>query len=207
MLPCVPLSCPHRKVLPVNKLRIPLSAVSGRETFALDERVDETVLRPEGAPESSLTGVSIVGTLVRIDSDLLFRGSLSGTFSRPCDRCLEPASVDVACDVAWHFEPGVVEDALEGPLEYSSETALDEDVEGQRVRYFEGDELNLAPHVWEEMLLASPSKFYCSEDCKGLCPSCGKNLNLEACNCAQEREESGSGLAALKDMFPDLPSE
>lgn len=207
MLPYPSLFCPRPKVLPVNKLRIPLSAVSGKGGYALEERVDEAALRPVDAPESSITGVSVTGTLVQIDSDLLFRGSLVGVFQRPCDRCLEPAIETVECEVAWYFERGVAEERLEASPEYSDENGLEEDADGQRVRYFEGDEVDLAPHVWEEMILAGPSKFYCVEDCKGLCPSCGTNLNQGTCTCASEQEDSGSGMAALKEMFPNLPSE
>ncbi len=191
----------------MNKLRIPLSAVAGREGFSFEERVPEDDLRPKGSPRSSLNEVVVSGTISPMSSEYLFTGTLSGLFERPCDRCLELAQKTVEFEVAWLFESGVENHSLKGVVEYTEEDALEEDVEGHRVRFFEGGDLDLAPHVWEEMVLADPSKFYCSEDCKGLCPHCGMNLNQGACSCASEQETSGSGLAALKDMFPDLRSE
>ncbi len=191
----------------MNKLRIPLSAVAGREGFSFEERVLEEDLRPKGSPRSSLNEVVISGTISPMSSEYLFTGTLSGLFERPCDRCLEPAQKTVELEVTWLFESGLENHSIEGVVEYTEEDAFDEDVEGQRLRFFEGDCLDLAPHVWEEMVLADPSKFYCSEDCKGLCPHCGTNLNQGACSCAPEQETSGSGLAALKEMFPDLRPE
>ncbi len=198
---------PPLKVTPVNKLRIPLSAVAGREGFSFEARVSEEELRPKGSPRSSLNEVAVSGTVSPMSSEYLFEGTLSGIFERPCDRCLEAARETVELEVTWLFEAGVEDQSLEEAVEYTEEDALDEDVEGERVRFFEGDKLDLAPHVWEEMVLADPSKFYCSEDCKGLCPNCGTNLNQGACSCAPEQETTESGLAALKEMFPDLRSE
>jgi len=51
------------------------------------------------------------------------------------------------------------------------------------VYYFEGDEIDLDPFIYEEVLLDMPSRPVCSEDCKGLCGICGKNRNFEACDC------------------------
>lgn len=195
------------KVIPVNKLRIPLSAVARRKGFSFEEHVPEEDLRPKGAPRSSLREVRVAGKVTSVASEYLFEGTLSGVYERPCDRCLENARQTIDLDVAWLFELGREDQSLDGALEYTEADALEEEDEGDRVRYYEGTELELAPHVWEEMVLAGPSKFYCSESCKGLCPGCGLNLNRGECDCASEEEMNGTGLAALKDMFPDLRSE
>ena len=191
----------------MNKLRIPLSAVVGPQRFSFEKQVPEEDLRPQAVERSSLMGVLVAGTVSPMGPEYLFTGTLSGEFERPCDRCLEPTREKVEFEVTWMFERGVESAALTGVAEFSDEDAFEEDQAGHRVRFFEGDEIDLAPHVWEEMILASPSKYYCSEDCKGLCPQCGTNLNRGACSCASEQETSGSGLAGLKDMFPDLRSE
>ena len=49
---------------------------------------------------------------------------------------------------------------------------------------YEGDEIDLAPLLREQIILALPTRPLCDEHCKGLCPSCGVNLNLESCRCA-----------------------
>jgi uncharacterized protein len=70
------------------------------------------------------------------------------------------------------------------------------------ISYYEGEGLPLEDVVREQILLAVPLKLTCREDCKGLCPHCGKNRNLEACGCAVRPEEPR--WAALKDIRSKL---
>jgi len=168
--------------------------------------VPEGELRPSGAPESTLRSVHVKGTLSAVSTEYVFRGRLTGTYERDCDRCLEPAQESADQEVTWLFEPG--EEEAPGASDDADEMEVDVTEDEDRARYYHGEEIDLAPHVWEEMLLAAPTKFYCRDDCRGLCPQCGKNLNEGACDCAPEKAEtSDSGLAALKDMFPNLPSK
>lgn len=48
------------------------------------------------------------------------------------------------------------------------------------------ERLDLDELLSEDILLNMPSKFLCSESCRGLCPHCGANLNKEQCSCGQE---------------------
>ena len=57
---------------------------------------------------------------------------------------------------------------------------------------------NLDPLVTEDIFLSLPTKILCSEDCKGLCPKCGVNLNLGKCSCKKEIDPR---LAALKELL------
>ncbi len=50
-------------------------------------------------------------------------------------------------------------------------------------------EVDITGDVREELLLAIPSRFLCSEDCKGLCTGCGANLNSEKCTCSKEKKK------------------
>ena len=53
----------------------------------------------------------------------------------------------------------------------------------------------------EQVLLSLPSRTLCKEDCKGLCPRCGQNLNLAPCNCnSSERGQNPSGWNALAGL-------
>jgi uncharacterized protein len=51
------------------------------------------------------------------------------------------------------------------------------------IYYYDGEEVDIDSYVFEEVMLNIPIKALCSESCKGLCPSCGKNLNSEDCRC------------------------
>jgi uncharacterized protein len=52
----------------------------------------------------------------------------------------------------------------------------------------DGDEIDLDELCTTEILLALPTKLLCKEDCAGICPDCGKNLNREACTCDKRYE-------------------
>ncbi|MBW7888864.1 MAG: DUF177 domain-containing protein [Bacteroidetes bacterium] len=58
--------------------------------------------------------------------------------------------------------------------------------------------INIAPEVREYLLLAVPVKVLCREDCKGLCPICGNNLNDAACEC--ENDEIDDRWSVLKKL-------
>ena len=63
-------------------------------------------------------------------------------------------------------------------------------------------ELDLRPAVRELWLLDVPGYALCREDCKGLCPTCGTNLNLAQCDCATE--EVDPRFAALSNLLADF---
>ena len=49
-----------------------------------------------------------------------------------------------------------------------------------------GDEyIDLGEEIRQELVMANPARILCREDCKGICPKCGANLNLETCKCCK----------------------
>src|SRR5207244_12287968 len=66
------------------------------------------------------------------------------------------------------------------------------------ISYYQGQGLRVEDVLREQVLLAVPVKAICREECKGLCPHCGRNLNLEQCSCAEPVEDPR--WAALKDI-------
>jgi uncharacterized protein len=66
----------------------------------------------------------------------------------------------------------------------------DEEVElGEKetkTAFFTGTKLAIADILREQILLALPMKVLCTVDCKGLCPTCGTNLNFGSCSCPAE---------------------
>jgi uncharacterized protein len=69
------------------------------------------------------------------------------------------------------------------------------------IGYYEGDGLLLEDVLREQLLLASPVKLVCREDCKGLCPQCGTNLNTVTCNCQQPGDARWAALSELKNKL------
>lgn len=65
----------------------------------------------------------------------------------------------------------------------------------------ENDEIDLEDDLWESIRLALPMQLICDEDCQGLCPSCGTNLNNDDCDCYMH--EVDPRLAKLEKLLDD----
>lgn len=100
----------------------------------------------------------------------------------PCDRCCETFTRDYAC----LFSHTIVREVA------SSEDA------GELIVAEDG-RLDLDGLLREDILLELPGKFLCREDCKGLCPECGKNLNEGPCGCG--RREMDPRWEALRGLL------
>ena len=70
------------------------------------------------------------------------------------------------------------------------------------IGYYQGEGLLLEDALREQVLLALPLKVICREDCKGLCPHCGANLNDGQCSCADDVDDPR--WTALKDLRSKL---
>jgi uncharacterized protein len=117
------------------------------------------------------------------------RGTVTADVLFECTRCLEP----VAKHLEVPFESVFVDSAYEPNAKEleATDAALDESL-------VEGGEIDLKEVVREQILLAVPIQIFCREDCKGLCPKCGANLNLVNCNCSDD--EIDPRWAALKSL-------
>jgi uncharacterized protein len=161
---------------------------------------DLVALDSAGAPAGSVT---VTGMLTELGAEYLFRGDISGSFVQPCDRCLESATFPFRIDVCWTYVEGP-EVAPEKEWESEDENDSDDEEGESSSHRFQGAEIDLRPEVREEIALALPAKFLCSNECAGLCPSCGANLNHAPCTCSGEVTLENKGLAGLGDLFPEL---
>jgi uncharacterized protein len=158
-------------------------AVRGTMDGSRYKRPDDVDLSFESPIEYELT-VSKMGTDVRIN------GPIRCTLKLSCDRCLEAFS----CPVSAYLDIGLApkaDEAKPAELELKSEDL--------NLYFFEGDELELEPYVYEEVMLGVPIKALCGDACKGMCPVCGKNQNIETCECGKSR---GTSLAEKLQAFP-----
>lgn len=129
----------------------------------------------------------------KVVQDIRVKGKLETSLEVPCARCLE----SVVHEVDRSF------DLLYRPLGIDSghEELSVTDAEAE-IGYYQGDGLLLEDTLREQVLLALPLKTICREDCKGLCPHCGKNLNEIQCTCVDEVEDPR--WLALKDIRTKL---
>ncbi len=188
----------------VNGMQIPLSAVA-EDGISVDVETSEAELRPAGASELLTGPLHLTGTVSGDGDEFIFHGRLAGTYLGRCDRCLGPAELPFSTDVLWVFAEGTPPHPLEDDVDDEGDGDGAED--GVIHTFFEGNVLDLSTAAWEELVLGTPLKLLCSEDCAGLCPVCGTNLNDAQCNCAagvSDTTLANKGLKGLKDIFPDL---
>lgn len=109
----------------------------------------------------------------RAGMELFFEGRVSAPMVAACARCAEEFSAPNARPFRFVLAPRAVAGDDDGRLRT-------EDLE---FSFYDGDQIDLAPLVAEQIILALPSRALCREDCQGLCPYCGINLNLHKCDC------------------------
>ena len=129
----------------------------------------------------------------KIIKDIRLRGQLSAGFEMSCARCLDPVAQEVRRDFELLYRPLGV-DAGRDELSVTDAEA--------EIGYYQGEGLLLEDVLREQVLLALPLKVTCREDCKGLCPHCGKNLNQDQCSCAVPLEDPRwSALKEIRDRL------
>jgi len=105
--------------------------------------------------------------------NVIARGSLSASIHAVCDRCVELSPLELRVDDLLHSYKNIL-----------------------------GEPVDLTEDVREDILLAFPQSFHCHEDCKGLCPTCGQNLNEGSCSCDKtdddERDDPWNALSGLR---------
>ena len=126
-------------------------------------------------------------------NDIRIRAEYRGKFDILCARCVEPVTVPLSGDFDLIFRPAGA-DATPG------EHAITEDE--TEIGYYQESGLLLEDVVREQVLLSLPGRTLCKEDCKGLCPRCGQNLNLAQCSCDKApADPRWNALAGLADKI------
>lgn len=135
--------------------------------------------------------VRVEGKVVNMGGYVLLTETAEVTYETGCARCLEP----VHGTLAFHVEKPVAEE--------KGLTALSDKENDDYVQVKDGH-IDLDAPVRDEMLMGFPVRFFCSEDCKGLCPGCGVNLNKENCRCEKKKADPRfAKLSALLETLPD----
>jgi uncharacterized protein len=159
------------------KFRLEDIPAEGREDSFTE---DETRLNARLGEETAYTGlhftepvqvrvhISRSGKMIRVKS------RIDAKVKGICARCLEVFSLPLGSQFQLTLKP-------KPDFPPAEEVELSrEDLESD---FYEGEEIDLSPLIQDQVLLTIPPKLVCREDCRGLCPRCGRNLNRETCNC------------------------
>ena len=117
-------------------------------------------------------------------------GTVTTELELQCSRCLEPFRLPVAAPFDLRYLPA---------SEVSTDAEREMDDEDLETSYYENDAIDLNELLREQFYLALPMKPLCQDDCRGLCPQCGTNLNTGSCDCAPVWEDPR--LAPLKNLL------
>jgi len=143
---------------------------------------------PEEGLDLNLEGMTLVSQVVNIVSPLkgelridkvgkevIIKGFYDTSIELVCSRCLNTFKKESSHDIFITFRPL---SELKGDEVYELH---DEELE---VDFYSGDEIDLDSLIEEEIILSIPMKPLCHEDCKGLCPRCGSDMNITSCGCS-----------------------
>jgi len=159
----------ENQLAPEN-LRIPVGELlAGEPGKSRDYQIRDTAI---GLTDSASALVSGVVTVSRTAKDkVIARGRLEAEAKLPCARCLEETTLNLHLQLEQEYQviPPQAEELL--PIE-----------EGQ---------INLLEAIYREIWVNLPLKILCREDCRGICPECGVNLNKEEHKKECKQDESG----------------
>ena len=117
--------------------------------------------------------IKVKGEVKNFSGYMTFEMTVHVRYRTKCARCLK----ELFREAEYHMEKNV---AVKGSLQ-------NEDIDGYII--VEGSELDLDAEIEELLMLEIPRKHLCRDDCKGICPKCGKDLNEGSCGCPEKETD------------------
>ncbi|MGL5439064.1 MAG: YceD family protein [Filifactoraceae bacterium] len=126
----------------------------------------------------------VKGKILNVNEELIFTGELYSKVEVPCDICSEMVEIPVETD----FEVHLVNNPESFIMEYDT-------------YIYTADSVDITDLIAIEVLEEIPMRVVCREYCKGLCPTCGINLNIGSCNCIEDEKVIDIRLQKLNDLI------
>ena len=121
----------------------------------------------------TLRKVDVDCRITKTSTTVFIKGNLSAIINSYCSRCLEDASIPIGGNFTYTLVPAKAETRED--LELTAEEL--------EISHYSGEFIDLTSIICEQIILQIPFQTLCREECKGLCPRCGINLNTSSCNC------------------------
>ena|SRR2546429_6687652 len=139
--------------------------------------------------------VALAFDIVKDKQHFQLIGIVTTMLELPCSRCLEPFTslVDGKFDLRYQPHAHAVGSG------HDAERQIEED--DLSTAFYDDNEIDLGELMQEQFYLSLPMKPLCREECRGLCPICGTNLNRGTCDC--KREWKDPRLAVLRTLKTD----
>jgi uncharacterized protein len=180
----------------VTSPEVPVHRVFTAEQLAPVVTLGQNGAAPAADPEADAADYKVLGdvhfdgTLRKDEPRFILSGRLQARLEMACGRCLEPFTLPVDTQVDLTYVPHPA-DAPEDEVELSQDDLT--------TAFYREQTLDLGDMVREQFYLALPMRPLCREDCKGLCPQCGTNLNQGTCGCDVRWEDPR--LAGLRTLL------
>lgn len=137
-----------------------LNAIEGEKySINLFQKGDNNLF--DGRNIEFFSEINFVGYFIKNENNVYVNGAIKADMKGLCEKCQE----ELFWNIDIPFEETFYEDTYENCF------------------YYQGHHLELDDAITEKILFSIPILLLCKEDCKGLCPKCGCNLNYESCNC------------------------
>ena len=170
--------------------QIDLRAVPEPE-LRLDQEFRGDDIRTDADDFRVVGPIVLSATLRKYDDRYRLVGAVRAGLELACGRCLEAFRLPLALDVDLTYVPQPV-----GPRPGDGEIEVSDD--DLATSYYRDQVLDLGEMLREQFYLALPMRPLCRDDCRGLCPQCGTNLNSGRCGCAPQWQDPRlGGLKAL----------
>jgi uncharacterized protein len=151
----------------INVSQLLKASIGTTREFALDDPIKII----DNEPPVSVTGIV---KLIKTHRGVLAQGTVEVALPLECSRCLKTFKKKLVADIEEEYLPS---------LDISSGAPLEAPDEPGSFTIDEHHILDLSEAIRQNALLAIPMKPLCREDCAGLCPVCGKDLNKTQCDC------------------------
>lgn len=192
-------------------MRVHIGSIRKSRGETLHVAFKKRVPSPIDSGEDSLQ-VGVDAEVTNSGRSYRVKGEIRTTLDLFCDRCLAPIKRPVVIhfeedfrqrgqrgprgqeDSIWTYEG----DAMESGEQDASSVALNSD---ETDTLFDGDVFTLDDVVRDYLMVEVPVKAVCHEDCRGICPQCGQNMNESECSCRQEAIDPR--LAGLADFLTE----
>lgn len=150
-------------------------------------RLDEPLFAPEGETLGVVTGEL---KLTKTDRGIWVSGRVEIEVPEACSRCLKPVSLTVPAKIDDEYLPQV--DLVTGRRLHH-----DGEVDADTNSIDEHNEMDLSETLRQYRLAGLPLAPLCKEDCRGICPQCGADLNVETHDCEPEMDPRWAKLKEL----------
>ena len=175
-------------------MKLDLNEIAAHLGRRIKYEIDELPIEDVGSALACVEPIKGEITFTNAGSNIVARGAFSTVVELQCSRCLTAYLLDV--EAAIEEELPLVDRSPESPPDEEEEAS-----EEEKEPLFVDNVFDLEELLRQSILITVPIKPLCSDQCKGLCPRCGRNLNEEPCTCRPD--EAASPFAVLASLLEE----